>query len=64
VKMSKKAYFTVPYSADIFQREQCEAFPSECKWVAYGMDFGYSNDPTALIKIVYVVVICTWMTYL
>ena len=33
--------------------EQCEAFPPEadCKWVVYGMDFGFSNDPTALIKV-------------
>ncbi len=22
--------------------EQCEAFPTECKWVVYGMDFGFS----------------------
>jgi len=25
-------------------------FPDECKWVAYGMDFGYTHDPTTLIK--------------
>jgi phage terminase large subunit len=33
--------------------EQVEAFPqdSECKWIVYGMDFGFSNDPTALIKV-------------
>jgi len=31
--------------------DQCEAFPIECKWVVYGMDFGFSNDPTALIKV-------------
>jgi len=31
--------------------EQCEVFPDECKWVVYGMDFGFSNDPTALIKV-------------
>jgi len=23
----------------------------ECNWVCYGLDFGFSNDPTALIKI-------------
>lgn len=27
------------------------ALPSDCKWIVYGMDFGYSNDPTTLIKI-------------
>ncbi len=27
-----------------------EAFPVDPKWVAYGLDFGYTNDPTALIK--------------
>lgn len=26
-------------------------FPKDCKEVFYGMDFGYTNDPTALIKI-------------
>ena len=26
-------------------------FPTECKWVIYGMDFGYANDPTTLIKV-------------
>lgn len=33
--------------------DQVEAFPqdSECKWIVYGMDFGFSNDPTALIKV-------------
>lgn len=25
-------------------------FPKDCKWVAYGKDFGYTNDPTTLIK--------------
>ena len=29
---------------------QVDKFP-ECKWVAYGLDFGYTNDPTALIKV-------------
>ena len=23
----------------------------DCKWVIYGLDFGFSNDPTALIKV-------------
>ena len=26
-------------------------FPNDCKQVFYGLDWGYSNDPTALIKI-------------
>lgn len=26
-------------------------FPSDCKWVCYGMDFGFTNDPTTLIKV-------------
>jgi phage terminase large subunit len=26
-------------------------FPADCKWVVFGMDFGYSNDPTTLIKV-------------
>lgn len=31
-------------------KQVCE-FPKNCKWIIYGMDFGYSNDPTTLIKI-------------
>ena len=31
--------------------DQCEEFPVDCKWVAYGLDFGFSNDQTALIKV-------------
>jgi phage terminase large subunit len=33
--------------------EQVDTFPqeSDCKWIVYGMDFGFSNDPTALIKV-------------
>lgn len=27
-----------------------DKFPEECKKVAYGMDFGYSHDPTAIVK--------------
>jgi len=27
-----------------------DVFPSDCKWTTYGLDFGFSNDPTALIK--------------
>lgn len=29
----------------------CLTFPLDCKWVCYGMDFGYTNDPTTLIKV-------------
>lgn len=28
-----------------------DSFPNDCKWVVYGLDFGYSNDVTALTKI-------------
>lgn len=28
-----------------------DEFPRECKWVVYGLDFGFTNDPTALIKV-------------
>lgn len=27
-----------------------DEFPRECRKVAYGMDFGYSHDPTAIVK--------------
>ena len=33
--------------------EVVDEYPSECKWTSYGLDFGFSNDPTALIKIGY-----------
>lgn len=26
-------------------------FPKDCKWTCYGLDFGYVNDPTPLIKV-------------
>lgn len=29
----------------------CKDFPAEAKLLAYGLDFGYSNDVTALVKI-------------
>lgn len=28
-----------------------DSFPADCEWVGYGLDFGYSNDPTSLIKV-------------
>lgn len=31
--------------------EQIDAWPSEAKKVCYGLDFGFSNDPTALVKV-------------
>lgn len=31
--------------------KQCDKIPSEAKLIAYGLDFGYSNDPTALTAI-------------
>jgi phage terminase large subunit len=27
-----------------------DKFPIDCKRIGYGMDFGYSNDPTAIVK--------------
>lgn len=33
------------------QFKNCESFPKDCQWIGYGMDFGYTNDPTTLIKI-------------
>jgi phage terminase large subunit len=30
--------------------ERVSEFPKDCKRVGYGMDFGFKNDPTALIK--------------
>jgi phage terminase large subunit len=29
---------------------QCDIFPAECEDIFYGLDFGYTNDPTALTK--------------
>jgi len=31
--------------------EVVDEYPLECKWTSYGLDFGFSNDPTALIKV-------------
>jgi phage terminase large subunit len=28
-----------------------DEMPSECKWVAYGMDFGFTNHPTTVIQV-------------
>lgn len=28
-----------------------DTFPTDCRWVCYGLDFGFTNDPTTLIKV-------------
>ena len=33
--------------------EVVDEYPLECKWTSYGLDFGFSNDPTALIRVGY-----------
>ena len=36
----------------VFQKfSQTLLFPEDCKWVVYGLDFGYTNDPTTLVKV-------------
>jgi len=30
-----------------------DTIPNEGKWTAYGIDFGFTNDPTTIIKVVY-----------
>lgn len=36
----------------IFEKwNQVDKLPEDMKWVVYGMDYGFSNDPTALIKV-------------
>ena len=37
--------------ATIFQFREIEKIPDNAKFVSYGMDFGYSNDPTCISKI-------------
>lgn len=37
--------------ATIFQFREIETIPDNAKFVSYGMDFGYSNDPTCISKI-------------
>lgn len=37
----------------IFENWQEKPFPQECKWTVYGLDFGFTNDPTALVEIGY-----------
>jgi len=31
--------------------DQVDEMQADCKWVVYGMDFGFSADPTALVKV-------------
>ena len=35
----------------IFEFAQCEWLPNDAEFVAFGLDFGYSSDPTALASI-------------
>jgi len=30
--------------------KQCDAIPKDAEFIAYGMDWGFTNDPTALIE--------------
>jgi len=31
--------------------EQCDKMPDQWKWKAYGIDWGYTNDPTAVVEV-------------
>jgi len=33
--------------------QQVDKFPEHCKWELYGLDFGYTNDPTSITKVGY-----------
>lgn len=33
--------------------EETKEFPTSGKWTAYGIDWGFTHDPTALVKVVY-----------
>lgn len=35
----------------IFRINECNEIPSEAKFLSYGMDFGFTNDPTTLVSI-------------
>lgn len=35
----------------VFTFEQCKVIPEDAKFIAYGIDWGFSNDPTALIEV-------------
>lgn len=35
----------------IFRINECNTIPTEAKFLSYGMDFGFTNDPTTLVAI-------------
>jgi len=35
----------------IFRINECNTIPAEAKFLSYGMDFGFTNDPTTLVAI-------------
>ena len=35
----------------IFKYQECLKVPEEASFISYGMDYGYSNDPTALVGV-------------
>ena len=35
----------------IFKYQECMKVPEKASFVAYGMDYGYSNDPTAIVSV-------------
>lgn len=37
--------------AQVFQFETINKVPADAKFLAYGLDWGYSNDPTAVVKL-------------
>lgn len=37
--------------AAVFQYHKADTIPEEAKHIGYGLDFGFTNDPTALVKI-------------
>jgi phage terminase large subunit len=37
----------------VFQNHERGSIPADYKWRVYGLDFGYTNDPTALVEVRY-----------
>ncbi len=35
----------------IFNYQESEKIPEDAKFISYGLDYGYTNDPTAMVKI-------------
>lgn len=35
----------------IFRINECNSIPTDAKFLSYGMDFGFTNDPTTLVEI-------------